>query len=125
MPGDCPLGKNDEGASAGDEDVDRGVDLKLPDSPQRRDGTGGQLANGIPPDGDDILLRDEAEDVENEAVLLKDDEEDVLPPDDLARGADRPLGQNGRPLLGELDEKDLPRRPGRQGAERPCQAGSG
>src|SRR6266496_627885 len=57
-------------------------------------------------DGDHILLRNDLHCVENEAIVLKYDEVDVLASDHSRRAADCRISEDGGPLLRELDKEN-------------------
>ena len=74
----------------------------------RTEGDEGAQAAGV--HRDDVLRREQVEDVEDRAVLLEDPEIDILPADAAYGLADRRLGEHGRALLDHLEEEDLLRR---------------
>ncbi len=103
--------------------VDAGVEPPAPDFAKdagraRRHGPGRAGA-----DREHILRGNEADQVDDEAVLLKNEEIGVLAADALHGGPDRLVGQNGRALLRELQEKEVADRAGgRASAEEPTEA---
>ena len=58
-------------------------------------------------DRDHVFLGNDFHRVEDEAVVLEDDEVNVLAPDQFDRAADGGISQNGRALLREFDEENF------------------
>ena len=59
------------------------------------------------PDRDDILFRYEMHHIQNETILLKDEEVNVLPANHLNGAADGVVRKHGRTLLREFNEQNL------------------
>lgn len=53
---------------------------------------------------DDVLMRDDAKGVEDEAIFFEDKKEDVLSVQPIDGGAEGWVGKDGRALFSELDE---------------------
>src|SRR5262245_27009028 len=101
-PAGRPAQVGDRGRGSREElEIDGDVYPETPEPAQRGDGSrdGGQRAVCI--DGHDVARRDQRHDVEDEAVLLEHDEEDVLEDAQLNSAQDSREGDDRRPLSNE------------------------
>src|SRR5947207_2817121 len=98
---DGRAGHPGEGGGGADEElhIDEGIDLHAADLPEAAEAGGDHLPGRAGANGEDVVVGDEIEEVENEAVFLKEEKVDVLGADLGDSAADGLVGEDGGALL--------------------------
>src|SRR5438874_13421265 len=86
--------------------IDHGVDVDLACAQDCAKGTDGECERTFGRNGNDVLLRNDFHHVENEAIVLKHDEVDVLASNHSRRATDCRISEDGGALLRELDKEN-------------------
>ena len=87
--------------------VHRGIDPNSASAQNRPQRPTGERERTPRVDRDHIFFGNDFHRVEDEAVVLEDDEVDVLASDQFGRATNRGISQNGRALLREFDEENF------------------